>query len=70
MEVAKAVVGKDSPLEKYTFEILLRDKYPFQAPLVMTRSNFAKPTLADGRDLLLHLLPEGQQEWTPSTVVP
>ena len=32
----------------------------------MTKTAFTSPSLADGRDLLVHLLPEGESEWRPS----
>ena len=32
----------------------------------MTKSKFGNPCLADGRDLLLHVLPDGHKEWLPS----
>jgi ubiquitin-protein ligase len=55
------------PFEKFNFDILLRDKFPFQPPLVITKTAFGEPnSLADGRDLLLHILPELKTEWMPS----
>ena len=45
---------------------MLRDKFPFQPPIVMSKTNFSTPSLADGRDLLNNLLPDGQTEWRPS----
>ena len=53
-------------LERFNFDILLRDKFPFQPPLVMTKTSFCEPSLADGRDLLTHILPKNQKEWMPS----
>lgn len=38
----------------------------------MTRTTFAQPSLADGRDLLYHIIPKdktdenGEREWKPS----
>jgi len=32
----------------------------------MTKSRFCEPSLADGRDLLVDLLPSDQREWRPS----
>lgn len=32
----------------------------------MTKTPFSSASLADGRDLLRHLLPGGQTEWRPS----
>ena len=46
------------PADKFNFDILLRDKFPFQPPLILTKTTFAMPSLADGRDLLLHILPD------------
>lgn len=56
----------DPSIEKFNFDILLRDKFPFQPPLVMTKTRFCMPSLADGRDLLAHILPPEQNEWRPS----
>lgn len=52
LEIAKAAIGPSCPIDKFHFEILLRDKYPFQPPIVMTKTRFGKPAFADGRDLL------------------
>ena len=52
--------------ETFNFDILLRDKFPFQPPIIMTKTKFSNPSLADGRDLLRHLLPNDQTEWRPS----
>jgi hypothetical protein len=38
-------------MDKFNFDILLRDKFPFQAPLVIAKTKFCSPSLADGRDL-------------------
>jgi len=46
----------DKSVERFNFEILLRDKYPFQPPIIMTRTTFCTPTLADGRDLLYEVI--------------
>ena len=32
----------------------------------MLKTKFCEPSIADGRDLLRHLLPNGQTEWRPS----
>lgn len=56
----------DPSMEKFNFDILLRDKFPFQPPLIMTKTRFCSPSLADGRDLLQHILPADQNEWRPS----
>jgi len=55
-----------SNIDQFNFDILLRDKFPFQPPLIMTKTVFSNPSLADGRDLLNHLLPGEQHEWRPS----
>jgi len=54
------------PVDKFNFDILLRDKFPFQPPLIITKTTFTTPSLADGRDLLLHVLPDKKSEWMPS----
>lgn len=69
----------DKSIERFYFDILLRDKYPFQPPIIMTRTTFCSPSLADGRDLLYHIIPEKEEvkgeessveengrEWRPS----
>ena len=61
-----SAVSVQTSLQAFNFDILLRDKFPFQPPLVMTKTMFSTPTLADGRDLLTHLLPKGETEWRPS----
>jgi len=56
------------PVHKFNFEILLKDKFPFKPPVVTTRTPFSNPSLADGRDLLAHILPHiGTDMWRPST---
>ena len=52
--------------DSFKFDILLRDKFPFQPPLIMTKTNFCSPSLSDGRDLLQHILPGDSSEWRPS----
>ena len=78
LEIQKEALGNskliDSSIQFYYFDILLRDKYPFQPPIIMTRTNvsllgimtfqFCKPSLADGRDLLSDIIackPAGKQ---------
>jgi hypothetical protein len=53
-EQAKAAIQKQvkEPVLKFNFEILLKEKFPFKAPVVTTRTSFSNPSLADGRDLL------------------
>mmetsp|Transcript_9633 Transcript_9633/g.16178 ORF Transcript_9633/g.16178 Transcript_9633/m.16178 type:complete len:110 (+) Transcript_9633:58-387(+) len=48
----------DKSIQRFYFDILLRDKYPFQPPIIMTRTTFCSPSLADGRDLLYHVIPD------------
>jgi len=76
LEIDKSAVETDSKISgllserqvegKFAFDILLRDKFPFQPPIVMTKTKFCEPSLADGRDLLLHILPKDISEWRPS----
>lgn len=61
LEIKKAAVPSkhlDKSVERFYFDILLRDKYPFQPPIIMTRTTFCAPTLADGRDLLYEIIPK------------
>lgn len=64
----------DKRIERFYFDILLRDKYPFQPPIIMTRTTvsflfkinknifqFCSPSLADGRDLLYDIIPKNIQ---------
>ena len=54
-------------MQKFNFEILLKDKFPFKPPVVTTKTPFSNPSLADGRDLLQHILPHiGNDSWRPS----
>jgi len=64
--VQPAAISAKTDIQAFGFDILLRDKFPFQPPLVMTRTKFSTPSLADGRDLVVNLLPEGETEWKPS----
>lgn len=66
LEIAKSALTVGTNVEQFNFDILLRDKFPFQPPLIMTKTVFSNPSLADGRDLLSHLLPGEQREWRPS----
>jgi ubiquitin-protein ligase len=66
LEISKTALSVASTTETFNFDILLRDKFPFQPPLIMTKTRFSNPSLADGRDLLAHLLPGDQREWRPS----
>jgi len=70
LEISRSAVKSqllDKSIERFYFDILLRDKYPFQPPIIMTRTSFCSPSLADGRDLLYHIIPkdykkEGENE--------
>lgn len=74
LEIEKAAVTAllpkkhtlDASVDKFNFDILLRDKFPFQPPLVVCKTRFCQPSLHDGRDLLQHILPGEQTEWRPS----
>jgi ubiquitin-protein ligase len=58
LEIAKTALSVPTNIETFNFDILLRDKFPFQPPLIMTKTRFSNPSLADGRDILAHLLPD------------
>jgi ubiquitin-protein ligase len=45
------------------FDLYLEGKFPFQSPKLLSESQFAFPSVSDGRDLLSVILP---QKWTPS----
>ena len=57
LEIAKSALSVQTTIETFNFDILLRDKFPFQPPIIMTKTRFCNPSLADGRDLLTLLLP-------------
>jgi len=64
LEIDKSTVKSkllDKSIERFYFDILLRDKYPFQPPIIMTRTTFCQPSLADGRDLLYHIIPKADK---------
>jgi len=66
LEITKSALSVPTSIETFNFDILLRDKFPFQPPIIMTKTRFSNPSLADGRDILTHLLPYDQREWRPS----
>lgn len=66
LEISKTALSVEQPIDTFTFDILLRDKFPFQPPIIMTKTKICNPSIYDGRDLLKHLLPGGQTEWRPS----
>jgi hypothetical protein len=43
------------PIMKYNFDIILREKYPFEPPQITTRTRFGPVSLADGRDLFCEI---------------
>lgn len=68
------------PIAKYNFDILLREKYPFEPPQITTRTRvihfiflilvqFGSVPLADGRDLFKEIAPKNDkqeaQQWSP-----
>ena len=58
------------PIMKYNFDILLREKYPFEAPQITTRTRFGPVSLADGRDVFREIASRGVEEskeelWNP-----
>ena len=55
--------SETSEAELACFDILLEGSYPFQAPKVLCRTPLARPSLADGRDILKEVI--GTQ-WSPS----
>jgi ubiquitin-protein ligase len=68
-EQAKKAITKQvgEQVNKFNFEILLKEKFPFKPPVVTTRTSFSNPSLADGRDLLDQILPHcGNDSWRPS----
>jgi len=72
-EIDRSVIKSeflDKSIERFYFDVLLRSKYPFQPPIIMTRTTFCSPSLADGRDLLYEIIPkqkDEEAEWKPST---
>jgi ubiquitin-protein ligase len=65
IEIDKSAITAGLP-ERFNFDIVLRDTYPFQSPLVLAKTKIGNSCLNDGRDLLLHLLPQKWTEWTPN----
>ena len=73
LEIDKSAINfqlSDSGIDKFNFDILLRDKYPFVPPIIMTRTNFCTPTLADGRDMTFDIISSSigagmKDEWSP-----
>lgn len=56
----------DSSIEKLYFEILLTEKFPFQAPQVCCKTKIGFPTINDKRDVLEEVI---QKEWSPSMTI-
>lgn len=53
-------------IEKLYFEILLTEKFPFQAPQVYCKTKIGYPSIDDKRDVLEEVL---QKEWSPSMTI-
>jgi ubiquitin-protein ligase len=86
LEIDKSAVNLDAtatqnevvPIQKYNFDILLREKYPFEAPQITTRTRvsngmlillqFGPVPLADGRDLFCEIL-SSDQKWNPQMTI-
>ena len=64
MSIAKAAVPSElvnPEIERYDFEIILSNKYPFRDPQVLCHTEFAHQMLSlnDGRDLFGEVVGEG-----------
>lgn len=46
----------DKSINKFTFDVLLDHKYPFQQPQILCRTAFSNPPINDGRDLCNDIL--------------
>lgn len=55
-----------SDIEKLYFELLLTEKFPFQAPQVYCKTKIGYPTIDDKRDVLEEVI---QKEWNPSMTI-
>jgi hypothetical protein len=55
-----------SDVEKVYFEILLTEKFPYQAPQVYCKTKIGFPTINDYRDVLEAVI---QKEWNPSMTI-
>lgn len=55
-----------SDIEKLYFEILLTEKFPFQAPQVYWKTKIGYPTIDDKRDVLEEVI---QKEWSPNMTI-
>ena len=56
----------NSDIEKLYFEILLTEKFPFQAPQIYCKTKIGYPTIDDKRDVLEEVI---QKEWNPSMTI-
>lgn len=62
-EIDRSVVKSellDQSYEKFLFEILLDQKFPFNQPQVFCLTPFSQPPLNDGRDLFTDIM---KQDW-------
>ena len=51
---------------RFTIKNKIKHKFIVFVSLIITKTRFCLPSLADGRDLLQHILPADQNEWRPS----
>lgn len=56
----------NSDIEKLYFEVLLTEKFPFQAPQVYCKTKIGFPTIDDKRDVLDEIT---QKDWTPNMTI-
>jgi ubiquitin-protein ligase len=56
----------NNDIEKLYFEVLLTEKFPFQAPQIYCKTKIGYPTIDDKRDVLEEVL---QKEWTPAMTI-
>lgn len=56
----------NSDIQKLYFEILLTEKFPFQAPQVYWKTKIGYPTIDDRRDVLEEVI---QKEWSPNMTI-
>ena len=50
----------DKSIKKVVFDVLLDQKFPFQQPRIMCKTEFTEPSLCDCRDLFSDIL---KSEW-------
>ncbi len=56
----------NSDIEKLYFEILLTERFPFQAPQIYCKTKIGFPTIDDKRDVLEEII---QKEWSPNMTI-